>query len=155
MLVFFFCKQKTAYEMRISDWSSDVCSSDLHVGDRRIGDPHLRAAQAIAAGDLLGARSHPRGVAARVGLSEAKAADQLARCEPGQKTPLLLLSAIGVYQVHHEAALHRTGRAIARIDALDLTSAQADAYVNHARATIFGFELRPAPHQRPQPNSTN
>src|SRR3546814_6852283 len=29
MLVFFF-KQKTAYEMRISDWSSDVCSSDLH-----------------------------------------------------------------------------------------------------------------------------
>src|SRR3546814_4243915 len=27
--VFFFFKQKTAYEMRISDWSSDVCSSDL------------------------------------------------------------------------------------------------------------------------------
>src|SRR3546814_2319684 len=30
-LVFFF-KQKTAYEMRISDWSSDVCSSDLFYG---------------------------------------------------------------------------------------------------------------------------
>src|SRR3546814_9443470 len=29
-LFFFFFKQKTAYEMRISDWSSDVCSSDLH-----------------------------------------------------------------------------------------------------------------------------
>src|SRR3546814_18695733 len=29
MFVLFFCKQKTAYEMRISDWSSDVCSSDL------------------------------------------------------------------------------------------------------------------------------
>src|SRR3546814_12983187 len=28
-LCFFFFKQKTAYEMRISDWSSDVCSSDL------------------------------------------------------------------------------------------------------------------------------
>src|SRR3546814_11416256 len=28
-IVFFLCKQKTAYEMRISDWSSDVCSSDL------------------------------------------------------------------------------------------------------------------------------
>src|SRR3546814_13016926 len=27
--MFFFCKQKSAYEMRISDWSSDVCSSDL------------------------------------------------------------------------------------------------------------------------------
>src|SRR3546814_2248127 len=33
MFVFFFFKQKTAYEMRISDWSSDVCSSDL------VGDP--------------------------------------------------------------------------------------------------------------------
>src|SRR3546814_14576929 len=29
---FFFFKQKTAYEMRISDWSSDVCSSDLFSG---------------------------------------------------------------------------------------------------------------------------
>src|SRR3546814_9028254 len=29
IVVFFFFKQKTAYEMRISDWSSDVCSSDL------------------------------------------------------------------------------------------------------------------------------
>src|SRR3546814_6362938 len=28
-MCFFFCKQKTAYDMRISDWSSDVCSSDL------------------------------------------------------------------------------------------------------------------------------
>src|SRR3546814_4516579 len=31
-VVFFFFKQKTAYEMRISDWSSDVCSSDLKAG---------------------------------------------------------------------------------------------------------------------------
>src|SRR3546814_9947282 len=31
ILCLFFCKQKTAYEMRISDWSSDVCSSDLLV----------------------------------------------------------------------------------------------------------------------------
>src|SRR3546814_9832831 len=30
LVVVFFFKQKTAYEMRISDWSSDVCSSDLH-----------------------------------------------------------------------------------------------------------------------------
>src|SRR3546814_5112928 len=40
--LFFFFKQKTAYEMRISDWSSDVCSSDLQVtamswaGDNRL-----------------------------------------------------------------------------------------------------------------------
>src|SRR3546814_5317199 len=30
-VLFFFFKQKTAYEMRISDWSSDVCSSDLDI----------------------------------------------------------------------------------------------------------------------------
>src|SRR3546814_11774062 len=40
MISFFFFKQKTAYEMRISDWSSDVCSSDLHgvAGRRRRTD---------------------------------------------------------------------------------------------------------------------
>src|SRR3546814_16014469 len=32
---FFFFKQKTAYEMRISDWSSDVCSSDLRTPARK------------------------------------------------------------------------------------------------------------------------
>src|SRR3546814_8763436 len=34
LCIFFFFKQKTAYEMRISDWSSDVCSSDLIGADR-------------------------------------------------------------------------------------------------------------------------
>src|SRR3546814_13853444 len=34
-MFFFFFKQKTAYEMRISDWSSDVCSSDLFLDRRR------------------------------------------------------------------------------------------------------------------------
>src|SRR3546814_5946654 len=42
-VLFFFFKQKTAYEMRISDWSSDVCSSDLPV-----------AADAQLAGDAPG-----------------------------------------------------------------------------------------------------
>src|SRR3546814_314232 len=35
LCLFFFFKQKTAYEMRISDWSSDVCSSDLQVAVQR------------------------------------------------------------------------------------------------------------------------
>src|SRR3546814_2951946 len=42
LLIFFFFKQKTAYEMRISDWSSDVCSSDLcelTVAHRHAADP--------------------------------------------------------------------------------------------------------------------
>src|SRR3546814_7829445 len=35
--LFFFFKQKTAYEMRISDWSSDVCASDLAVDTETMG----------------------------------------------------------------------------------------------------------------------
>src|SRR3546814_1831004 len=46
LCVFFFFKQKTAYEMRISDWSSDVCSSDLC----RCAHWGVRDAQAHAAG---------------------------------------------------------------------------------------------------------
>src|SRR3546814_5222715 len=38
--MFFFFKQKTAYEMRISDWSSDVCSSDLPGRDGAAIGPH-------------------------------------------------------------------------------------------------------------------
>src|SRR3546814_3145249 len=51
-LVFFF-KQKTAYEMRISDWSSDVCSSDLFAQ----GAFHPRVVVAGALFDLLDERA--------------------------------------------------------------------------------------------------
>src|SRR3546814_10887115 len=47
----FFFKPKTAYELRISDWSSDVCSSDLevlaHAGDFVLRRSRSRSAQAI------------------------------------------------------------------------------------------------------------
>src|SRR3546814_5219637 len=89
VVVFLFCcfKQKTAYEMRISDWSSDVCSSDLarrraaderlsrhpHAGEHRRGsDPRghqpgdglcARLAYLVACGaQLRGARSEERRV---------------------------------------------------------------------------------------------
>src|SRR3546814_7818954 len=60
MIVFFFFKQKTAYEMRISDWSSDVCSSDLPQDARRAEDAALvvdHEAQAVAEAEL----AHLRG----------------------------------------------------------------------------------------------
>src|SRR3546814_7981434 len=56
-LLFFF-KQKTAYEMRISDWSSDVCSSDLPRGVSDGAQRHAAAAVAHAG------RRAPRGRAA-------------------------------------------------------------------------------------------
>src|SRR3546814_5523290 len=48
-LFFFFFKQKTAYEMRISDWSSDVCSSDLL--DQRL---HRAGREDDTSGELVG-----------------------------------------------------------------------------------------------------
>src|SRR3546814_4420357 len=47
-LVVFVLKQKTGYEMRISDWSSDVCSSDL-ISERASDAPMLEQVQAWAA----------------------------------------------------------------------------------------------------------
>src|SRR3546814_18795804 len=46
VLSFFFFKQKTAYEMRISDWSSDVCSSDLDALMASVAEQYQPLAQA-------------------------------------------------------------------------------------------------------------
>src|SRR3546814_3895606 len=57
IVVFFFFKQKTAYEMRISDWSSDVCSSDLRRSVRGRGD--RRTPRREAARSRHGDDAHP------------------------------------------------------------------------------------------------
>src|SRR3546814_9225134 len=57
LCVFFFFKQKTAYEMRISDWSSDVCSSDL-VQAKRYADT-IRPEHVEAFAQLCAAKSMP------------------------------------------------------------------------------------------------
>src|SRR3546814_36885 len=58
-MFFFFCKQKTAYEMRISDWSSDVCSSDL-TGIRPLGyKDHGAAGNGLDASDKDGIDIRP------------------------------------------------------------------------------------------------
>src|SRR3546814_18197904 len=49
MFLFFF-KQKTAYELRISDWSSDVCSSDLGFGAESRGDRAGGGVEAVEVG---------------------------------------------------------------------------------------------------------
>src|SRR3546814_15997953 len=49
---FFFFKQKTAYEMRISDWSSDVCSSDLNRGTILAKKPSRRGSSAPTIADV-------------------------------------------------------------------------------------------------------
>src|SRR3546814_5217692 len=64
-VTFFFFKQKTAYEMRISDWSSDVCSSDLHTGRRPVEPAHVspwqRRRDAHAGLQIIGKQRMERG----------------------------------------------------------------------------------------------
>src|SRR3546814_2596275 len=69
MVLVFFIKQKTAYEMRISDWSSDVCSSDLpgRLGEKRrqVREGHAGRLPARAARDRGRARrGRRRGIGA-------------------------------------------------------------------------------------------
>src|SRR3546814_6601537 len=78
VFIVFFFKQKTAYEMRISDWSSDVCSSDLdvagavgelikegkvkHFGLSEAGVQSIRKAHAVFPVTVLQSRSEERRV---------------------------------------------------------------------------------------------
>src|SRR3546814_17523458 len=72
-MVIFFFKQKTAYEMRISDWSSDVCSSDLDARGT-LGNPvitgSLATGNAAINSPVTGMRLH--GVRARGRFSGAQ-----------------------------------------------------------------------------------
>src|SRR3546814_18769826 len=72
LFVFFFFKQKTAYEMRISDWSSDVCSSDL------LGDP-CGSRRRAERGGLGGAAARGHGIRGGVRDGQRRAARQLSQ----------------------------------------------------------------------------
>src|SRR3546814_9681425 len=68
VIVVFFFKQKTAYEMRISDWSSDVCSSDLLAFRQHLGE--VAGREGPARHHLVGLRALQH---AAVGLPAARA----------------------------------------------------------------------------------
>src|SRR3546814_8204986 len=73
---FFFFKQKTAYEMRISDWSSDVCSSDLRDRAARMPPGRVGSGRFAEFGRFLGsARCVAACVAARARAGELAAVD--------------------------------------------------------------------------------
>src|SRR3546814_20363660 len=78
MFVFFFFKHKTAYEMRMSDWSSDVCSSDLPRVDRTVEAANIDAPRVgvaaiedrIAAADGLHHFEPAPRIAGRLGVGD-------------------------------------------------------------------------------------
>src|SRR3546814_970448 len=90
VLVFFF-KQKTAYEMRISDWSSDVCSSDLRhrrvAADSVTDAIYLAVTGPAASPDLGGLRSGQRRSEALVGLGQRRHDAQRCGGDPRDEAP--------------------------------------------------------------------
>src|SRR3546814_5927243 len=122
-VVFFFFKQKTAYEMRISDWSSDVCSSDLAMivdHEAAIGEPP------VVAPERERAEMHPytmprrrlahRGEHAIVGLG---------------RDPRRTARAITIEQPGHFGGEHRrrplAARALDRVDDRDRKSTRLNS----------------------------
>src|SRR3546814_9940370 len=88
LCIFFFFKQKTAYEMRISDWSSDVCSSDLGPGSvyptQAIGP-----AQVVVAAGFRGVQHVDDVAGARIATCFTNVARQHLECDA-----LVLLDAV-------------------------------------------------------------
>src|SRR3546814_20724684 len=88
-MLFFFFKQKTAYEMRISDWSSDVCSSDLWARSDDGGKGHQGVRGMPESGRVAARANPPRGrfrnhlpVDAQVPAGLGTAQEQTARFAP-------------------------------------------------------------------------
>src|SRR3546814_5516671 len=101
----FFFKQKTAYEVRISDWSSDVCSSDLERGNR--DDCERPAPRAAARG---GSRRLQRVQDLLVGIDERafEALDSLRKARRHRIGRLLRAGSVG-YAVPCRPRLRRGG----------------------------------------------
>src|SRR3546814_906228 len=147
MFVFFF-KQKTAYEMRISDWSSDVCSSDLafdikipvDVVVRRLaecnlaatlgGDATLGAECAVAEAECAGARHEDRLI---LGRSTASADSDIPVSERECRTARKVDRAVDV----DVACAHCHDRAPTDSDLPEIVTPSADG--KGRAATYLGF----------------
>src|SRR3546814_6634806 len=95
LLIIFFFKQKTAYDMRSSDWSSDVCSSDL---DRRacleaVEQPLLQRDRGLAADRLRGVTARrTRGRVVEGSETDTGGDVDLRQVKPARLTQLLVNS---------------------------------------------------------------
>src|SRR3546814_7775303 len=96
-LVFFF-KQKTAYEMRISDWSSDVCSSDLDA---------IRAALATARNN--GAVGAVGECMARLSPRERQVLDLVVASKPNKIIADILGISIKTVELHRANMMNKLG----------------------------------------------
>src|SRR3546814_7710822 len=111
--MFFFFKQKTAYEMRISDWSSDVCSSDLSINwDRK----SITSCGRICASSMI-STGLPAPLLANSASQSWAEIELPAPCHPNPAATPAASSASkkdGMSEMPARAASHNTGRQIGR-----------------------------------------
>ena len=135
------------FQNKAANWAHSAAFADFfgpdhkHIGNRAVADPHLGAAELIAAGYFLRARHHALGVRAVVGLGQAKAADQSAGGQLGQVFLALRLGAEFKNRQHHQRALHAHHRAVTAVYPLHFAGDQAIGYVIEGWAAI-GFRNR-------------
>src|SRR3546814_4776749 len=100
-MCFCFCKQKTAYEVRISDWSSDVCSSDL--GKTRVIT--CRIANLIH----QGVRPHQILAITFTNKAAAEIKQRVAAMMPDQRIWISTFHSLGVRLLRQRSAERRVG----------------------------------------------
>src|SRR3546814_3488596 len=123
LLLFFFFKQKTAYEMRISDWSSDVCSSDLL-------EANFQFLGNVPYAEILALN---RGATALINPSMFEGWSTTVEESKALGTPLLL-SDLGVHFEQAGDNAHYFGRADAKDCAAKLAGAARNPPVRNADA---------------------
>src|SRR3546814_2635454 len=142
LLLLFFFKQKTAYEMRISDWSSDVCSSDLLAEQKLFGERLLdlllneAAHRARAIEPVIAAFSEPclgvivqRDVHLTVGKLQFELKDELFDHTGNNFRRQVAKWHDGIQTVAEFRGEHPLDRFVARI--LSAHVAKADAFPRH------------------------
>src|SRR3546814_18697455 len=128
-MFFFFFKQKTAYEMRISDWSSDVCSSDLWLAVHDIAEEGGEAGRLLLVCEAC----------ADLGGQIRKAAFPLLNLEPGAQLPG---DCLGIGGGGTGAALLHDGRRHALVPARSEESSVGRECVSRCRSRWLPYQYK-------------
>src|SRR3546814_15802212 len=139
-LVFFFFKQKTAYEMRISDWSSDVCSSDL--GHAAFQNSHTVevSGKSYTARNIVIATGSSVTPLPGVEIDGAVIVDSTgALALPKVPKPLVVIGGGGI-GLELGSVWRRLGAKVAGFEFLDQSLPVMGGEVRHEQATLFKKE---------------
>ncbi len=103
-----------------ADDAVEFCPNHGEIGDGRVGDPHLRTVEPVAARNGLRPGDHAAGIRSVIGFRQPETADPFATRQLRQVALALILIAVGVNGVHDQRGLDAHGRPVPRIHPFDL-----------------------------------